>query len=95
MRARGGRSPPKKAASLRTPPSSERHEHSQNHSKAPAADLLVGRLPDGSRLWAAVDATARFVQPGLRSSRLGARLAPFPDRQAAEAALIEAGAEVL
>jgi len=43
-------------------------------------------------LFAAWDPAASHVEPGVRSSRFAARLAPFTSREAAERALCEAGA---
>jgi hypothetical protein len=48
-----------------------------------------GELGD---LFAAFDATAHHVEPGVRSSRFAARLAPFSSREDAERALLAEGA---
>lgn len=100
MSARAGPdTPDKEEAALAAPPASpskaeRRHHTSMQCQKPERGDLLIGRLPDTTPLFAAVDQAARFVQPAVRSSRLGARLAPFSTREAALAALAEAGAEV-
>lgn len=61
-------------------------------AKAVARAILVARHPELGRLFAAVDGAVRFTKPGLRPSRLGALLAPFPSVEAAKAALKAAGA---
>jgi hypothetical protein len=43
-------------------------------------------------LYAAWAPGVEHVEPGVRSSRFAARLAPFPCREDAERALLEAGA---
>lgn len=45
-------------------------------------------------LFAAWDTASHHVEPGIRSSRFAARLAPFPSRDQAERALIGAGAVI-
>ena len=45
-------------------------------------------------LFAAFDPAAHHVEPGVRSSRFAARLAPFRSREEAERALIEEGAVI-
>jgi hypothetical protein len=54
--------------------------------------LLAGRHPERGLLYAAADATARYTEPQVRPTRLGAMLAPFPTEEAARAALDAAGA---
>lgn len=43
-------------------------------------------------LYAAFDGAASHVDPGVRTSRFAARLAPYPTQQLAELALVAAGA---
>ena len=57
----------------------------------PETTLIRAEHEEGD-LWAAYDETAHHVEPGVRCSRFAARLAPFSSREAAERALIEAGA---
>jgi hypothetical protein len=59
-----------------------------------ASNVLTGRHPELGRVWAAVDPKVRFTAPGLRATRLGALLAPFPNRSDAIAAMMTAGATV-
>jgi hypothetical protein len=54
-------------------------------------NLLAADCRDG-KLFAAVDASARYVTPKVQEMRFAASLSPFPDRAAAEAALTTAGA---
>jgi hypothetical protein len=54
--------------------------------------ILTAEGADGGPpLFACVDAGVRFVQPRIGDSRLMAVLAPFPDEEAARAALTAAG----
>jgi hypothetical protein len=48
--------------------------------------IISGKHPELGRLWPAVDASARFIEPQLRETRLGALLAPFPSEAEALAA---------
>ena len=59
-----------------------------------ATQFITGAHSKLGDLWAAWNATARHVEPGVRASRFAARLAPFRDRDAAERALLEEGATV-
>lgn len=45
-------------------------------------------------LFAAWDPTSHHVEPGVRSSRFAAYLAPFRSREEAERALVDAGAVI-
>lgn len=54
--------------------------------------VLTAEHPDGGTLYAAFDPSARFIVPGVRDSRFGARLAPYPDEASARAALKREGA---
>jgi hypothetical protein len=60
-----------------------------------SAAILRGSVIDGktetSVLFAAVDPSAHHVDPGVRSSRFSALLAPFVSRREAEAALLACG----
>jgi hypothetical protein len=40
-------------------------------------NFISAKHPELGRLWAAIDPTARFTEPQLRETRLGAMLAPF------------------
>lgn len=53
---------------------------------------LRGTHAEMDDLFAAWDAAVQHIEPGTRSSRFAARLAPFPSREAAELALFQAGA---
>jgi hypothetical protein len=53
--------------------------------------LLTGQHVELGQVFAAVDPSARFVVPGIRPSRLGARLAPFESVDAGRHALERAG----
>jgi hypothetical protein len=59
-----------------------------------AANVIAAVHDCDGRLYAAWDACARHVEPGVRSSRFAAFLAPYASREAAERALIEAGAVI-
>lgn len=56
--------------------------------------FLRAEHAESGDLWAAWNPEIKHVEPGVRSSRFCARLAPFPTREAAEEALIRAGAVV-
>lgn len=57
------------------------------------ANVIEGELPEGGRLFAAFDETARFVTPAVAHSRFGALLSPFASEAAAREGLAAAGAE--
>ena len=56
--------------------------------------FLKGAHSELGDLWTAWNATARHVEPGVRTSRFAARLAPFRSQGEAEQALIAEGAVV-
>ena len=56
--------------------------------------ILTGDHDERGRLFAAIVPEARHVEPEVRESRFGASLAPFPTREAAERALLDAGAVI-
>ncbi len=56
--------------------------------------ILVGTHAELGDLYAAFDPEAHHVEPGVRTSRFAARLAPFRTRDEAERALIEEGAVI-
>jgi hypothetical protein len=56
--------------------------------------VLYGLHPKQGALYAAVDPAPRFTAPQVRTTRLGALLAPFPTPVAALEALRAAGAVV-
>jgi len=58
------------------------------------AKFISGWHPELGRIYAAIDDSARFTQPEVRPSRLGSMLAPYPTKEAAEAALRNAGAQI-
>jgi hypothetical protein len=58
------------------------------------ANYLRGHNSELGDLYAAWDACSHHVEPAVRPSRFGARLAPFRSREDAERALIAAGAEI-
>lgn len=60
--------------------------------KPPVPRIVSGDLPDGAKLYAAVDPSARYCQPLPCAMRFAALLAPFPSVEAASAALGAAGA---
>lgn len=45
-------------------------------------------------LWAAWNPDINHVEPSIRTNQFSARLSPFPTREAAEHALLDAGAVV-
>ena len=49
---------------------------------------------ENGTLYAAVDPSVRFIEPGVRDSRFAARLAPFPDEASARSALKATGAKL-
>ena len=57
-------------------------------------NYLRGAHAELGDLFAAFDPTAHHVEPGVRSSRFAARLAPFRTREEAEQALIVEGAVI-
>lgn len=56
--------------------------------------IVIARHPELGLMYAGVDPSVRFTEPGVQASRLGATLAPFPTEEAAKAALKAAGATV-
>lgn len=58
------------------------------------AELIVGRHPDGSRRFVAVDRVVSIEQGVVSVTRLGAWLKPYPDAEAALAALTGAGCSI-
>lgn len=56
--------------------------------------VLVGYHAELGDLYAAFDPEAQHVEPGVRNSRFGARLAPFRTRGEAERALLAEGAVI-
>lgn len=54
--------------------------------------LLRASHPARGTLWAAIDPDVHHIEPEVRDSRFGARLAPFRSLGEAKAALIAAGA---
>lgn len=59
-----------------------------------APGLIEARHPEMGRLFAAIDGSVRFTEPGVRASKLAASLAPFPDVDAAREALLAMGATI-
>jgi hypothetical protein len=55
---------------------------------------VIGAHPVLGQIFAHFDPSARFSTPSLAASKLGALLAPFPNRDGAIAALEAAGAEL-
>lgn len=55
--------------------------------------FLVGKLPDGSERWAAIDPSARFLKASIGERRFQAYMAPFTSEEAAREALTVAGAD--
>lgn len=55
-------------------------------------DVLTATHAELGDLYAAWDPSAHHVEPGVRTSRFGAGLAPFRSREEAELALIAEGA---
>jgi hypothetical protein len=49
--------------------------------------VLTKCHPSGDMLFAAVDPSARFIDPAVAATRFGARLKPFPDEATARDAL--------
>ena len=58
------------------------------------AAYLRGAHAELGDLYAAWDPHSHHVEPGVRSSRFAARLAPFLSREEAEAALLAEGAVI-
>lgn len=56
--------------------------------------FLTGHHPELGAMWAAINPEARFVPPELKPSRFAATLSPYRTREAALAALSEAGARI-
>lgn len=56
--------------------------------------VLVGYHAELGDIYAAFDPEAHHVEPGVRTSRFGARLAPFRTREEAERALLAEGAVI-
>lgn len=56
--------------------------------------IVVGSHAELGDLYAAFDPDVCHVEPGVRTSRFAARLAPFRTRDEAERALIEEGAVI-
>ena len=56
--------------------------------------ILTGDHDERGRLFAAVAPEARHVAPQVCEGRFAATLAPFPTREAAERALLDAGAVI-
>ena len=56
--------------------------------------FVTGTNADGATLWAGVDPTVHHIEGRVAERRFGAFLAPFRTIEAAEAALIAAGATV-
>ena len=57
--------------------------------------FLIGHKADGGALWASICPSAHHVEARIAERRFGAYLAPFSDEEAARAALIAAGAQVI
>jgi hypothetical protein len=57
-----------------------------------SAAYIAGDHPERGRLIACIDGSARFTAGEVRASKLSALLAPFPDKDSALAALLDAGA---
>lgn len=57
-----------------------------------SAGIILAADAERGDLFAAFDAQAHHVEPGVRNSRFAARLAPFRSREEAERALIAEGA---
>ncbi len=60
----------------------------------PPKGIVTGFSEALGELYAAFDQAAAHVDPGVRTSRFAAWLAPFPNQQLAELALIAAGAVI-
>jgi hypothetical protein len=58
-------------------------------------EILTAAHAELGDLYAAFDPAARHVEPGVRTSRFGAQLAPFRSREEAERALIAEGAIIV
>ena len=58
------------------------------------ADFIIATHAELGDRFAAWDTASAHIEPGVRSSRFAAWLAPFPDRKAAERALLEDGAVI-
>ncbi|TMJ19557.1 MAG: hypothetical protein E6G92_07210 [Alphaproteobacteria bacterium] len=56
-------------------------------------DLFKGTHPELGACYAAIDSLVNFVEPAVRASRIGARLAPYPSVEAAAAALKALGCD--
>lgn len=52
---------------------------------------ITAEMPDGTTIFAAIDANARFVEPKVADRKFGAFLTPFPSLLEARAALVAAG----
>jgi hypothetical protein len=59
-----------------------------------APNYLVGRCDERGPLFAAWDPESHHIEPAVRTSRFGARLAPFRTQEEAEQALIAEGAVI-
>lgn len=59
------------------------------------AQVIEGKRPDGSKLFASIDPAARYVTSRVAEIRFAALLTPFPALAEAQAALLDAGAEPL
>jgi hypothetical protein len=59
-----------------------------------SAGVLSADHDERGRLYAAWDPAVRHVEPGVRSTRFGAWLAPYSSHEEAERALIDAGAVI-
>lgn len=57
-----------------------------------SAAIIAAAHAELGDLYAAFDPTAHHVEPGVRTSRFAARLAPFRSREEAERALLTEGA---
>ncbi len=53
--------------------------------------VLCANSPDGGLFFAAADPAARYVDPGVGTSRFAAVLHPFKAEEAARMALLRAG----
>ncbi|MCB5426319.1 hypothetical protein H0274_13710 [Altererythrobacter sp. CC-YST694] len=58
------------------------------------ANYIRGSHPELGDMFAAWDPSSHHVEPAVRPSRFGARLAPFRSRLEAEQALLEEGAVI-
>lgn len=59
-----------------------------------SALVIIGEHPERGRLFVAVEHARYTDPPKVAHCRLGALLAPFPSKSAAEAALADAGAVI-